>query len=140
MRHAAGKPKGSPTAKQEDPVSGGRGTSGVVCLLQAVRLPGLHSKLVRTKVSEWDRNSFSYFEPSINLREKGVMMSEAADENGCIVVIMENHGCVPVKVEAGQALGEVQEAELCQVEEGQCGELLMAAVTSKTSPRNACNV
>ena len=37
------------------------GRVGTVCLLQAVRLPGRHSKLVRARVSGMNRHSLSYF-------------------------------------------------------------------------------
>lgn len=60
-----------------------------VCLLQAVRVPGHHSKFVRVKADR--KVGLSYFEPSAVLEEKGVKMPEAAVEPDCILVVVENH-------------------------------------------------
>ena len=68
------------------------GMAGTVCLLQAVRLPGRHTKLVRARVSGMKRHSLSYFEPNTELDEKEVKMPEAAVEIDGVVVMMENHG------------------------------------------------
>lgn len=104
--------------------------ASTVCLLQAIN-PAKHSRLVRATVTGKERRSLSYFEPNLELEESGVTMAEAAvaaDENACVVVVVENHGYVPVELEEGQILGEVQEVELCQrqsvTEEG-----LVSAVT-----------
>ena len=47
-------------------------------------------------------------------------MADAAvepDAKGCVVVLLENHGCEPVEVEKGQVIGELHQANWCQVEE-----------------------
>lgn len=95
------------------------GMAGTVCLLQAVRLSGRHSKLVRARVSGMKRHSLLYFELNVELDEREVKMPKAAvemDEGGCVMVMMENHGWGPVEVDRGQVIGQVQVAKLCQVE------------------------
>ena len=86
------------------------GEIGTVCLLQAVKLPGQHSKLVRARVTGRKGPCFSLFEPSTELVRDGVTLPEAAveeDESGCVVVVMENRGYAPVEVKEGQVLGQV---------------------------------
>ena len=52
---------------------------GTVCLVQAVRLPARHAKLVRAKVTGKEGYSLTCFEPDLEeLGTKGLVMSEAA--------------------------------------------------------------
>ena len=109
------------------------GEVGTVCLLQAVKLPGQHSKLVRARVTGRKGPCFSFFEPSTELEGDGVTLPEAAveeDESGCVVVVMENRGYAPVEVKEGQVLGQVQGVELCPSvgEEAGLEEGLVSAV------------
>ena len=73
-------------------------------------------KVVRGRVLGKEGHSLSYFEPkSIEGRE--VEMPEAVvveDEDDCIVLVVENHGCMPVELEEGQVLGRVEEVESSQ--------------------------
>ena len=75
------------------------------------------SKLVRAKIAPIQESSGAsyFFEPSFELGRKGVLLSEAAvkpDADNCVVVVLENHRCEPVKVEEGQVLGRLHEAKL----------------------------
>ena len=124
-----------PAAEQEDqtPAVQGEtleGTTGTVCLLQAVRLPAQHAKLVRVGVQGLEGHSLAYFEPN----HRGILMADAAvepDAKGCVVVLLENYGCEPVEVEKGQVIGELHRANWCQVEEDPQEEgKLVAAVTN----------
>ena len=69
--------------------------AGTVCLVQAVRLPACHAKLVRAKVTGKEGYSLMCFEPDLEeLGTKGLVMSEAAvelDEGNCVVMVLENH-------------------------------------------------
>ena len=89
---------------------------GTVCLVQAVRLPARHAKLVRAKVTGKEGYSLTCFEPDLEeLGTKGLVMSEAAvelDEGNCVVMVLENHTLEPVEVEEGLVLGRVQEAKI----------------------------
>ena len=61
------------------------------------------------------REQWYFFEPSLELGRKGVLLSEAAvepDADNCVVVVLENHRCEPVEVEEGQVLGRLHEAKL----------------------------
>ena len=75
-----------------------------VCLLQAVRLPGLHGKLVRARVAEKGDSSSYCFEPSEELEERGVLAPDAAlepDADGHVVIVLENHKPESVVVGVG---------------------------------------
>ena len=89
---------------------------GTVCLVQAVRLPARHAKLVRAKVTGKEGYSLTCFKPDLEeLGTKGLVMSEAAvelDEGNCVVMVLENHTLDPVEVEEGLVLGRVQEAKI----------------------------
>ena len=71
-----------PATEQEDQVPGGtlEGTRGTVCVLQAVRLPAQHAKLVRVGVQGLEEHSLAYFEPNHGLDERGILMADAAIE------------------------------------------------------------
>lgn len=71
-------PPGSGPSRSSRGSGAGQQTTGVVALLQAVRLPGQHAKLVRAKVSEQQGCPLSYFEPSRDWCEEEVIMPEAA--------------------------------------------------------------
>jgi len=69
--------------------------TGGSSLLWAARLPDVGCK----------RSPSYHFEPSSELKEKGMLMPEAAvepDGEDCVVLVVENHGCEPVEVEEGQ--------------------------------------
>ena len=128
-----GRPGRGEIPPEKDSVSGAAGT---VCLLQATKLPGRHSKLVRAEVRGSERQHLSYFEPDLGLGVSGREMSDAAvevDGNNCVVVVLENHGYAPVELEGGRVLGEIQEVELCEVVDSELGKegKLVSAVTSE---------
>ena len=113
------------------------GEVGTVCLLQAVKLPGQHSKLVRVRVTGRKGPCFSLFEPSTELVGDGVTLPEAAveeDESGCVVVVMD----APEEVKEGQVLGQVQGVELCPSvgEEAGLEEGLVSAVRPDDFSKN----
>ena len=97
--------QGSSGKSSSDPGKDG----STVCLVWAARVPAQHGKLVRAHVSP-GLHSLSLFEPnSVDLQGKGLIISEAVvelDDNDCMVVVVENHGCEPVLVDAGQVLLE----------------------------------
>ena len=98
----------------EEPDSGTE-TSATVRLLNATRLPGRHSKLVRAKVDRGvETQSVALFEPGV-LDEKGLRMADAAVETRSghhITLIIENESLEPVWLKKGQVLGTVRPASL----------------------------
>lgn len=71
-----------------------------MCLIQAVRLPEWHAKLVCAWGTELSLQELS--------TELGLRISEAVvglDEQGCAVVMLENPNEEPVRLQKGQVLG-----------------------------------
>ena len=100
--------------------SGGSSSSEeAVCLLRAVRLPGRHAKFVRATAP--NGYSLACFDPSEELYTQGLLLPEAVvepDVEGCVMMVMENHGCEPVVLEEGYVLGELQKCNEASDGEG----------------------
>ena len=86
-------------------------TKGVVRLLQAVRLPARHRKLLQAKVEGyWDRG-VAVFDPEPDFTEKdGLNLAEAVveqDKSQIVTLIMENASCEPARLKKGRVLGQL---------------------------------
>ena len=96
---------------------------GTVSLIQAVKIPARHQKLVRVQVT---KNSFEQqqliFEPLLTSFEENCLLAPEAlvslDPGNRFNLILENHGCEPVYLESGQELGQ---------ELGQVGRVVMCS-------------
>ena len=86
-------------------------TKGVVCLLQAVRLPARHQKLLQAKVEGYWDCGVAVFDPEPDFKEKdGLNLAEAVvEQHKCQIVtlIMENASCEPARLKKGLVLGQL---------------------------------
>ena len=84
---------------------------GTVHLIQATKLPARHRKMIRTQVAGASSEDYELilFEPNLSeLEEKCLLAPEiltsiTTDNN--TVLVLENHGCEPIYLEAGQNVG-----------------------------------
>ena len=110
--------------------SGGSGSSEeAMCLLQAVRLPGRHAKFVRATAP--NGYSLACFDPSEELYKQRLFLPEAVvepDVEGCVMMVMENHGCEPVVLEEGYVLGELQDVKCNEASDGEGRQGVVSAV------------
>ena len=91
---------------------------GTVSLIQAVKIPARHQKLVRVQVT---KNSFEQqqliFEPLLTSFEENCLLAPEAlvslDPANRFNLILENHGWEPVYLESGQELGQVGRVVVC---------------------------
>ena len=91
---------------------------GTVSLIQAVKIPAKHQKLVRIQVT---KNSFEQqqliFEPLLTSFEENCLLAPEAlvslDPANRFNLILENHGCKPVYSESGQEVGQVGRVVVC---------------------------
>lgn len=94
---------------EEDPALD---TPAKVCLLQAVRVPARHSKLVQAKIGErfFPQGTAIAFQPEDRLQElTGLVVEEAvipAREE--VALVISNPGMCPIRLQEGQLLGEAQ--------------------------------
>ena len=84
-----------------------------VRLIQAVKLPPRHKRLVRARVDNLTiPSSLLLFEPGDHLLERdGLQAAEAAvamEDTGQVTLILENHRSEPAVLEEGHILGSVQ--------------------------------
>ena len=93
--------------------------AGTVQLIQATKLPARHKKMVRTQIFNVTYGGCNcvLFEPNIDELEGRCLLAPetftSVDDNNGIVLVLENHGCEPVYLEAGQVLGWVCNAVVC---------------------------
>ena len=91
----------------------------VVHLIQAARLPVRHVKLVRARVDMERQDTSTLFEPAENLLEKrGLVMDSSPtkpDTDQCVILVIHNPSCEPVRLKKGQVLGKLQEAKVLPV-------------------------
>ena len=84
---------------------------GVVCLIQATRLPARHMKMVRAKVSGYTHKTPVLFEPEVELlRVRGLSMADAMTEPGvdnCVTLILQNESHEPIYLDKDQVLGKL---------------------------------
>ena len=78
---------------------------GTVHLIQATKLPARHRKMVKTQVAgvSYEDGKLVIFEPNACGMEEGcILMPTSVDINNKVVLVLENHGCEPIYLEAGQ--------------------------------------
>ena len=89
---------------------------GVVRLLQAVRLPARHRKLLRARVEGIWGHSLTVFDPEPDLTEKdGLNIAEAIvepDGSRTVTLILENARFEPTRLKKGRVLGQLSPAQL----------------------------
>ena len=86
-------------------------TQRVVRLLQAVRLPAHHRKVVQAKVEGcWDRG-LAVFDPEPDfMEEDGLDLAEAVveqDKSQMVTLVMENASYEPARLKKGRVLGQL---------------------------------
>ena len=86
-------------------------TQGVVHLLQAVRLPARHRKVLQAKVEGyWDRG-LAVFDPEPDfMEEDGLNLAEAVveqDKSQMVTLVMENASYEPARLKKGRVLGQL---------------------------------
>ena len=86
-------------------------TKGVVCLLQAVRLPARHQKVLQAKVEGyWDRG-LTVFNPEPDFMEKEELnLAEAVveqDKSQIVTLVMENASYEPARLKKGRVFGQL---------------------------------
>ena len=86
-------------------------TKGVVRLLQAVRLPARHRKVLQAKVEGyWDRG-LTVFDPEPDFVEKdGLNLAEAVveqDKSQIVTLVMENASYEPARLKKGRVLKQL---------------------------------
>ena len=90
--------------------------SPVVCLIQAVRLPSRHVKLVRARVLDSQARGARVFESEKEaLKEKGLVLEDAVvepDENWYVTLAIHNCSLHTVRLEGDHILGCLQEATI----------------------------
>ena len=83
-------------------------TTGAVRLLQAVRFPAQHKKMLRARVEGLQGYPLALFEPDPELtKARGLSMPEALvelDENRCITLVLENGTLEPTRLKKGRIL------------------------------------
>ena len=83
--------------------------------LQAIRLPPRHAKFVKVQVDDNRGFPMSLFSPAdASVMEKQLQIQESVVDLGgtdSIVIMVENHSCEPVILQAGDALGTVEEVK-----------------------------
>ena len=93
---------------------------GTVHLIQATKLPARHRKMVKTQVAGvgYEDCKLVIFKPNdCGLEEGCILMPEIltnVNTNNKVVLVLENHGCEPIYLEAGQMLGWIYDATVCQ--------------------------
>ena len=101
--------------------SGGSGSSEeAVCLLQAVQLSGRRAKFVRATAP--NGYSLACFDPSEELYKQGLLLPKAVvepDVEGCVMMVMESHGCEPAVLEEGYVCGELQDVKFNEASDGE---------------------
>ena len=89
---------------------------GVVRLLQAVRIPARHQKLLRAKIEGLRGHSTAVFEPEPDLaKQMGLSMPESLvepDGNQWVTLTMENSSFEPTRLMKGRELGRVYPADV----------------------------
>ena len=93
----------------------------IVRLLQAVRLPARHKKLLKAKVEGSADGPCALFEPEPELRAE-LSMPEALvkPDSSCLVtLVMENSGFEPTRLKKGRILGQLHPASVLSDQEPQ---------------------
>jgi len=87
-----------------------------VKLLQAVKIPARHSKLVRVQAKSSEVNQLMLFEEKMSENENQMISMTSCitevDKDQNLVVTIENHGLQPVKLEKGLEIGYLEPIQL----------------------------
>ena len=95
------------------PSSPHRTRTASVRLIQAVRLPGRHSKLIQADVQDVKMDKAALlFQPDQGiLRTKGIVMADTIVMPGkTVTLFVNNFGCEPVQLERGEVIGQLEAA------------------------------
>ena len=88
---------------------------GTVKLITATKLPARQARLVRAKVEGAGDVSVSLLQPASQLREKGLLVEEAAispDDEHCVSIPIQNFSHEPLCLKPGEILGQLQPVTL----------------------------
>ena len=103
------------------PSSGDKDTA-TVHLLQAVRLPAQHSRLVRARVEGPRENVTTLFEAEHEaLGKEGLVVEDGTvfpDEEGCVTLVVQNYGDQSIHLTAGELLGQTKPVTVLPAAEG----------------------
>ena len=87
-----------------------------VKLLQAVKIPARHSKLVHVQAKSSEVNQLMLFEEKMSENENQMISMTSCitevDKDQNLVVTIENHGLQPVKLEKGLEIGYLEPIQL----------------------------
>ena len=122
-------------ARQEEPVY----QHAIVRLLQAVRLPARHKKLLKAKVEGSTDSPCALFEPEPELRAE-LSMPEALvkPDASCIVtLVMENSSFEPTRLKKGRILGQLYPASILSDQDPQ-SDTTEPTKGDGVNPRMAC--
>lgn len=94
--------------------------AATVHLLQAMRCPAQHSRLVRARVESPPEKSTTIFEADhVSLSKRGLVVEDGAvlpDDRGLITLAVHNYGSEPVHLEEGESLGQAEPATILSLE------------------------
>lgn len=122
-----------------------------VKLIQAVRLPGRHSKLVQADVQDADTAGTTLlFQPDLSILEtRGISMPDTVTLGKTVALLVSNFSCEPVQLDGGEVLGQLEPVSVMitdsdteksagsRVEDkGAVGDV--AAIQSTSSDRKEC--
>lgn len=93
-----------------------------VKLIHATKVPGRHARLVRGSVAGHHPKTLALFEPSQELLspegtpliEEGIVQ---ANEDGCVMLVVQNQSPDPLQLKDGQVLGALRATELAALRE-----------------------
>ena len=103
----------NPTPATDNPLT----PKATVRLIQAIRLPARHSKLIRADVEGPEMtSSMLLFQPELDtLSGRGLSMADAVVECARrVTLLVTNHGCEPVHLEEGEVIGKMEAATLVE--------------------------
>ena len=102
--------------------SSGDKDTATVHLLQAVRLPAQHSRLVRARVEGPRENVTTLFEAEHEaLGKEGLVVEDGTvfpDEEGCVTLVVQNYGDQSIHLAAGELLGQTKPVTVLPAAEG----------------------
>ena len=99
--------------------------TGIVCLVQATRIPARHKKIVRVKMSD---NNYCHEGILTMFELDGVMKTQQLMAPSALVcldhlkeftLVLENHGCEPIYLQTSQTVGHIENVLVCLPEEVQ---------------------
>ena len=119
----------------DSPVPTEMGQRATVHLISAARLPARHVKLIRAQVNDFTGKGTAIFEANSELlTQKGIVIEDSAtqpDDNQCITLAVHNNSVLPMTLEAGQVLGDLQAVEVVPVPETREGVIRALTLIEK---------